>query len=362
MLRSSYGSGTLFKRGQIWYVAYWLDGRQVQKSSHSTNIQDAKRLRDQILGKKARGQFANRTVERVTCGELLDDLLEHARANLKPSTTRIFSWCIEANIRPFFGHLKASSLTTEKLKDYRRNRRAAGRAETTCNRELSILRIAMNLGRKWTPPKVDSIPYFPMVKEENARRGFLTDQQYAKLRDELPDYLKPLFITAYVTGVRLGELLVWTWDRVDFAQSFVTLHADETKSGYSRAVPIVKGDMRKWLLWSREHAEDCARVFHREGEPIRQFRTAWKSACESAGVPELKFHDLRRTAVRNMRRAGVPQVVRMRITGHRTDSMERRYNIVDIEDIKTARQLMERATTESASDTLDVGKSGRNPL
>jgi hypothetical protein len=100
MLRSSYGSGTLFKRGQIWYVAYWLDGRQVQKSSHSTNIQDAKRLRDQILGKKARGQFANRTVERVTCGELLDDLLEHARANLKPSTTRIFSWCIEANIRP----------------------------------------------------------------------------------------------------------------------------------------------------------------------------------------------------------------------------------------------------------------------
>jgi hypothetical protein len=44
MLRSSYGSGTLFKRGQIWYVAYWLDGRQVQKSSHSTNIQDAKRI------------------------------------------------------------------------------------------------------------------------------------------------------------------------------------------------------------------------------------------------------------------------------------------------------------------------------
>ncbi len=78
--------------------------------------------------------------------------------------------------------------------------------------------------------------------------------------------------------------------------------------------------------------------------------------------PELKFHDLRRTAVRNMRRAGVPQVVRMRITGHRTDSMERRYNIVDIEDLKTARQLMERATTESASDSVDVGKFSGIPL
>ena len=216
MLRSSYGSGTLFKRGQIWYVSYWVEGRQVQKSSHSTNIQDAKRLRDQSLGEKARGQLANSTVERVTCGELLDDLLEHARANLKPSTTRIFSWCIEANIRPFFGHLKASSLTPEKLKDYRRIRRAASRAETTCNRELSILRVAMNLGRKCTPPKVDSIPCFPMVKGENARQGFLTDQQYAKLRYELPDYLKPLFIAVYVTGVRLGELLAWTWGQSGF--------------------------------------------------------------------------------------------------------------------------------------------------
>jgi integrase len=100
--------------------------------------------------------------------------------------------------------------------------------------------------------------------------------------------------------------------------------------------------MRNWLIWSRDHADGCERVFHNGGEPIKDFRAAWRSACKSAGVPDLKFHDLRRTAVRNMRRAGVPQVVRMRITGHRTDSMERRYNIVDIEDVKSAKDLMER--------------------
>jgi len=81
----------------------------------------------------------------------------------------------------------------------------------------------------------------------------------------------------------------------------------------------------------------------RVGRPIRDFREAWKNACNAAAVPDLKFHDLRRTAVRNMRRAGVPQVVRMRITGHRTDSMERRYNIVDVDDIRTAKALMEEA-------------------
>ena len=87
-------------------------------------------------------------------------------------------------------------------------------------------------------------------------------------------------------------------------------------------------------------------MFNRTGEAIKSIRGAWQNACTNADVPDLKFHDLRRTAVRNMRRAGVSQVVRMRITGHRTDSMERRYNIVDVEDLKAAKMLMERSKSE----------------
>ena len=183
-----------------------------------------------------------------------------------------------------------------------------------------------------------------MVAETNVRQGFLTDEQYTGLRDALPDYLRPLFVTAYFTGVRLGELLAVEWDQVDWEQGFITLHADETKSGYTRAIPIFDGDMRTWLSWSRDIADGCARVFHRDGIPIKEFRSAWKTACRAAGVPDLKFHDLRRTAVRNMRRIGVSQVVRMRISGHRTDSMERRYNIVDVEDLRSAKELMRRHT------------------
>ena len=121
----------------------------------------------------------------------------------------------------------------------------------------------------------------------------------------------------------------------------MSLNADETKNGYARVVPILAGDMRNWLEWSQKQSNGCPWVFNHNGEAIRDFRWAWNEACKSAGVPDLKFHDLRRTAVRNMRRAGVSQVVRMRITGHRTDSMERRYNIVDVEDIRTAKELME---------------------
>jgi integrase len=171
-----------------------------------------KRFRDQLLGKKASGQIAI-SAGQVTCGELLDDLLVHYQSGgSRGETARVFRWCIDANVRPYFGELKAAALTTQKLKQYRDKRKADGVKEATCNRELSILRIAFNLGRKCTPPKVASVPYFPMVHEDNARQGFLSDDQYAKVRDALPDYVKPLVVTAYYTGVRLGELLAWRWD------------------------------------------------------------------------------------------------------------------------------------------------------
>jgi len=336
------GDGTLYRRGRIYYYSHWVNGHQVRTSTGKAKLSDARTWRDRYLKRAAGSQ-----IEKVTCGELLDGLLRHADESLRPDTAKIYRWVVEANLRSFFGHRKAVSVTTDLLREYRERRTTSKVSTTTCNRELSLLRIAFNLGRKATPPLVDRIPYFPMTPENNARQGFLTDEQYHRLRDALPDDLKPLFVTAYFTGVRLGELLAWEWDQVDWEQGFVTLHAQETKTGHARVVPILSGEMRDWLQWALKQSYGCSQVFNRAGEPIKKFAAAWKDACKTAGVPDLKFHDLRRTAVRNMRRAGVSQVVRMRITGHRTDSMERRYNIVDVDDIKTAKTLMERSERPS---------------
>jgi hypothetical protein len=170
-------------------------------------MDEAKKFRDRLLGKKLRGEL-NSTAEKITCGQLLDDVLRHVQENGKTSTAKIWQFVIEANLRPFFGDLKGATVSTNRLREYRDKRKADGRSEATCNRELSLLRTAFNLGRKSAPPKVDRLPYFPLVSEAgNARQGFLTDEQYATLRDALPDYLKPLFVTAYFTGVRRGELL-----------------------------------------------------------------------------------------------------------------------------------------------------------
>lgn len=257
---------------------------------------------------------------------------------------------MDKNLRPFFGTLKAQRVTTEILKEYRRKRVSEGRTEATANRELSILRTAFHRGRKCTPPKVLSVPYFPMAQETNVRTGFLSDEQYKALLGELPAELKPLFVVGYNTGIRLGELRSIQWEQVDLSQGLIALRNGETKNGDGRVVPILKGDMADLLTAIRrerdEHWPYSPWVFSRQGEPIKDFRWAWGKACERAKVPDLNFHDLRRTAVRNMRRAGVPQVVRMKISGHKTDSMERRYNIVDGDDIAIAKRLME-ARTES---------------
>lgn len=192
-----YGTGNIFQRGRIWYYSYF-DGVTTQMvSSKSERKSEAIKLRERILKQKMAGMLADREIRKITCGELLDDVLRHVEENGKASTAKIWKLVVEANLRDFFGKLKAANITTEKLREYRDLRKAAGRSESTCNRELSILRTGFNLGRKCTPPKVDRLPYFPLVSETGkARQGFLTDEQYTKLRDALPDDLKPLFVTA----------------------------------------------------------------------------------------------------------------------------------------------------------------------
>jgi integrase len=294
--------------------------------------------------------------------ELLYDLI---KSDVKESTRYIYEKIIEKNIRPFFGRIKAHRLTTDLMDDYRKKRRAAGAADSTVNRELSVMRSGLYKGKRRTPPKVIVIPYFPLVQETNVRKGFLTDEQYLTLRDALTDDLKALFVTGYVTGIRLGEILRIRWHQVDFDAGFIVLQRGETKSGEGRAVPILAGDMENFLRRARTDRDrgwpTCESVFSREGEPIKDFRRGWRKACIAAGVPELNFHDLRRTAVRNMRRAGIPQVVRMKISGHKTDSMERRYNIVDAEDMNVAKDLLERRM-RSVTVTETVTTTGQTAI
>jgi len=346
MARKTDGQGTIYKRGEIWWVKIHIDGKPFFQSSKSTKLTDATKLRNKLIAQKERGEITGGAPDRILIGELLDDVL---RSDIAESTKAIWKLVIEKRLRPTFGSVRAARLTSTLLEQYREQRTTRdGVQHSTVNRELSILRTSLHNGRKHTPSKVVSVPYFPMREETNVREGFLSDESYAVLRDALPHHLKTLFVVAFATGVRRGELLAIKWSHVDFNEGLIAL--THTKNGEKRSIPILDGDMRNYLLAAKAERDsdypDCEWVFSRGGKKVTDFRTGWDAACKKAGVPDLTFHDLRRTAVRNMRRAGVPQVVRMKISGHKTDSMERRYNIVDKDDLDIARRFMQEAAKQ----------------
>ena len=113
---------------------------------------------------------------------------------------------------------------------------------------------------------------------------------------------------------------------------------------------VIQGAQEFTTIKTKAGTALAAWVFHRQGRPVVDFRDQWGEACAGAKVPGLRFHDLRRSAVRNMDRAGVSQAVAMKVTGHKTDSVYRRYRIVDEADVERA-----LTTTQQANRTAPVG-------
>jgi integrase len=149
---------------------------------------------------------------------------------------------------------------------------------------------------------------------------------------------------------------------MDFANNLIRLEPGTTKNKRGRTLPIY-GQMREWLLMHKAIRDakypKCPWVFINEGESIGEFRKTWKTACKNAGCEGLLFHDLRRSAIRNMRLAGVEESVAMKISGHRTRAVFDRYDIVGARAIRDAAAKMERRLTESLGTISGtIGVSG----
>jgi integrase len=190
-----------------------------------------------------------------------------------------------------------------------------------------------------TPPKVSHVPHAPKLKEAPPRKGFLAHEGFQKLRNELPEYLKPVLTMGYYTGMRVGEVLSLRWEQVSISDRQVRLDPGTTKNDEARTIPLT-GELYESLRMQKEIRDTkyptCVWVFFRKGKRFRSFYGSWLSACERAGVPGLIFHDLRRSGVRNLVRVGVPEKVAMAISGHKTRSVFDRYNIVNDQDLRDA--------------------------
>ena len=358
--------GRIFQRGARFWIAYYVRGVEFREAGGKTEKDASKKLKARLREKHG-DRFIGPEQERVTVTDLLDsfalDLGRRGAKALKSHLSHV------KPLRQFFATDRAVDVTTKRLEAFIAHEETRPgkkkKSPASINRELAALRGAFNLARR--QGQISRIPYFPMLREDNARQGFFEKDEFEKVAAALPVAVADVARFAYLSGWRKGEILPLTWENVDRAAGEVRIAT--SKNGHGRMLPLTGAlkDLieRRWqareYLTREKVTAISPHVFHEAGVPVGDFRKAWASACETAKVPGRLFHDLRRTAVRNMIRAGVPQTVAMSISGHRTVSMFNRYNITSNDDKREAliRTEAHLAAIPAEGNVASIGGHGQ---
>jgi hypothetical protein len=363
------GTGRIYRRpnSPMWWVQYSKNGQTFRESTQTTKRKEAEGFLRNRLAEITTGKFVGLETERVRMEELAADLLRDYRINGRATANDVETrW--ELHLKPFFGVLRAKDVTSTLIARYVDARQQEGAENATINRELAALKRAFNLGYKATPPKVHRVPAFSHLKENNVRTGFLEDNQYHKLVDGTALWFRTLVEYGRTYGWRAGELSLRV-KQVNLIRWSIRLEPGTTKNDDGREVTMTSTIYALLAACVAGKKPDDFVFTRPNGKPVRSFRETWEMQCTKAGLGQLfcrncaepqsttskctkcgfkgttykglLFHDLRRTAARNLRGAGVAENVIMKIGGWRTRSVFDRYSIVDQADIKDAMQKLE---------------------
>lgn len=328
------GTGRIYKRGAQWWVDYSHRGKRHREAAGSRK-KDATDLLKARLGEMGTGRFIGQDAERVTFADLSQMILDDYAINGRKSLHNIKAAL--KHLEAYFGkEARALDITTDRATAYIRHRQEEKAANSTVMRDVACLKrmftLAVQAGRLATRPHI------PSVDVQNVREGFFSPSEVDAIVREIREPLRPVVRFLSLTGWRKSEALGLRWAQVDFEAGEVRLTAARSKNKTGRTFPFrVLPPLAELLEEQRKHTRAVEKetgtivphVFHRNGEPIRDMRGAWDAACNRAKVPGAWIHDLRRTAVRNLERAGVSRSVAMKLSGHKTEAVYRRYAIAD---------------------------------
>lgn len=379
--RRQRGTGSLFRKlpSKKWTIQFFRNGKRVREATGSTDYDFAKKLLRQRLHEIDRNEYLVRHGKPARVKDLFADMQGHKLANKKGRKRELPGrW---KHLEPAFGSMVAAEVTTDDIWRYIRHRQEKqNAANATINRELATLKRMFRLGFQSTPPKVSRVPHIPMLKENNVRRGFVERAAFDTLTSNASKLWLRLFLElGYSYGWREGELLSLRVHQVNFAERTIRLDPGTTKNDDGREVAMTQKVFELLREACKEKSADEYVLTRRAGKAVKDFRNDWQNLCVSAGLgrfecrdcgatlsrkeqckcgskKRVKYcglipHDLRRSAAKAARRAGIPESVVMAMGGWKTASVFRRYAIVSSADQRAAAEMLEQARRAEMSSS-----------
>jgi integrase len=376
--RRSKGEGGLFKvkESRFWRAQYVHNGKVIRVSTHETVKQRALSVLQRLMADSVRGLPPLPDAHKIRYADLRRGLIADYEAKGNRSLTTAADGEDYINglkqLDAFFGFgpdnpgPPVTRITTDTSRDFAEKRQADGVGTAMVNRSLSCLRRMLRIAHE--DNKLQFVPKIRLLKEPPARKGFLEQEKFDELVKLLPTHLRPLITFLYYCGVRVNEARQIEWLQVNLDARLIRLEEEQTKTEEARVVPLPS----VLVAMLREIEPKTGRVFSDVN-----LRVEWEKACDACDLGKrskmepkdengftwykykgLLIHDLRRSAVRNLRKAGVPETVIMKITGHKTAEVFRRYNIVSTDDVSAAMRSLELKGSSDSSVTVS-SKSNR---
>ena len=337
------------KKVHFW-INYRLPGGRQKRESVGYSIEEARDAEGKRRSQKRENRiFDIKPEAKMSFNELTKWYLDLERVKMLARYS-----ILKINLNSFnqvFGDTIVNQLKPADLENYQAKRKAQGQADSYVDQQIAMARAMINKAFDNDIVSGDTIKVFKRVKkllkgDSNARDRVLSIEEFDKLLNALPSHARAIVATGYYAGMRKGEVINLTWDKVDMKSRVIGLDAADTKDREARRVPIC--DALYDILKNIPQAIHDNHVFLFKGKPVKDFRTALRKACRVAGISYGRgtkggfvFHDTRHCFNTNMRKSGVPESVIMKITGHSTREMFLRYDTVDATDIRKAVDQMD---------------------
>ena len=308
--------GLYKKRGcRSWYMAVMIGGRQVNRSTHTTNKAIAKRILKKIEAEISEGRFGLVRSVSPRFDVWADQFLETIQ---HPNTKRAYKSCIVA-LKRFFGHARLSDITAIRVDEFKTSRLKAGTGPATINRSLQVLRRMMKIAERQR--FIGQSPYVEFLNERSVRRQarILTFVEQDKLIAHSSPLLRAFVFLITESGLRTHrEGLSLLWQDVDFAEGVIRVGESKTIAG-RRVVPMSELCRTELLRWRRLTGSDSEYVFpnfRKKSVHLKSIRKPWTNALKKARLEYFPAYFMRATFASRLSAAGIPDVFVSQMMGH----------------------------------------------